>query len=465
MVRSKYQDQTGQLLRSSSQRSPGACAEAKEKKLNESGNHEARKTQTQARWLRKWLRRSAVLVAVVLIGLGVAGRRQIVYFAGSGFTLPAPDGPYAVGRLTWNVDGQGRKEILTEDPNDTRVIRVDVYYPAVADNESARGIYMDRRIVEAATGLPPWAIAPIHVNWQPAAKPQREGGPYPVLLFSPGLDSPPAFYTSLLEHLASRGYIVLALWHPHTTASMLLNDGRIIESSYAGNDAMYEGTDEEQNSARQRVTRLWAEDSVVALDEAVRRNANDQLLEGMFDLTRVGAFGHSFGGQNAAAAMTLDVRILAGLNMDGTAIFQNIFDEGVTGAFAFVYDHFGPPREYLERSGKTEQEWWDEWTERNCAGAIRENASECYIFQIDGVAHEGFASDLTLLRPIFPFAVTEEMVGTIDGLTVLMVETDLIAGFFDKTLSGQDSPILEDPTALHPMLHRGIKDHPTLADH
>ncbi|GMW01660.1 MAG: hypothetical protein AMXMBFR84_27970 [Candidatus Hydrogenedentota bacterium] len=410
------------------------------------------------------LRRIGMIVAALSVvgiaSLAILAQKPIRFIAGGGLHLPAPDGPFAVGRTTWDVVDMDRPELFTVDEADHREIRVDVYYPAVA-TDAEPGPYLDSVIASGVTGVPAIATDIISPNWVANAKPDPSGAPYPVLVFSPGIDGPPVFYTSLLEHLTSRGYVILALWHPYTTSRTLFADGRIVESSFEGYGAMWEGEEATRDKAKQEVSRVWAEDAVTAIDEATKRASEDGPLKGLFDFARLGAFGHSFGGQNAAAAMTLDSRIRAGLNMDGTSVFQPILDQGVTGGFALVSDKSEPPPpEYLAERGITLSEYWANWDERNCPAAVRENASTFYSFQVDGLEHMGFSVDLALFQPLYPFVITQDMVGSVSGMTLLALLTDLVGGFFDEQLSGKVVPLLRDPSSKYPMLHSGINTHP-----
>jgi len=402
-----------------------------------------------------------VLLAVLLLLVVILARGPIAFVLGGGLRLPEPQGPYGVGRATWDAVSTAQLEMFSDAPDDYRKIRVDVYYPAVKDKDARPGVYLDAAIAEAATGVPAIATRPITPNWIPDAPPDRSGAPYPVLVFSPGVDGPPVFYTSLLEHLASRGFIVLALWHPYTNAATLFADGSIAEAVYAGNEAMWEGEEVARDAAKRIVSRVWAEDMSLALDELAHRSESAPDFKALADFDKVGAFGHSFGGQNAAAVMTLDARFRAGLNMDGTTVFEPILTGEVKGPFALVFDEFGPPPQaWLDTKGMTEAQWWDFFCERNCAPALRESASPFYTFQIDGIKHEGFSIDLALLQPLFPFAITPDMVGTIDARESLALLADLIGGFFDKHLRGAEVPLLDNPASIHPALHRGIKGHP-----
>ena len=101
----------------------------------------------------------------------------------------AQPGPDAVGVLETSVS---RPSSTTDD---TRVLEIIVWYPA-----SAGGSFNSS--YEANDGAPAAA-----------------GGPFPVLIFSHGSGGNPAqsiFYTT---HLASHGFVVVALSHPGNTTS------------------------------------------------------------------------------------------------------------------------------------------------------------------------------------------------------------------------------------------------------
>ena len=70
--------------------------------------------------------------------------------------------------------------------------------------------------------------------------------------------------------------------------------------------------------------RWWADDIRFVLNELTRENriGSSRLpFAGRLDLARVGAFGHSAGGQAAAHACQIDRRLRACLNQDGLSGF------------------------------------------------------------------------------------------------------------------------------------------------
>jgi predicted dienelactone hydrolase len=98
------------------------------------------------------------------------------------------------------------------------------------------------------------------------------GGPYPVVIFSHGFSANAVWYSHLLEHLASHGFVVVAPEH--------------IEADWSQNAA----------SVIQR-----PRDVTTAIDYAEESNAPDGALAGLLDLEHIAVVGHSFGGYTALA--------------------------------------------------------------------------------------------------------------------------------------------------------------------
>ncbi|MGW2156863.1 alpha/beta hydrolase family protein [Nonomuraea sp. NPDC001699] len=142
-----------------------------------------------------------------------------------------------------------------------------------------------------------------------------------VLLFSPAYRTMREFGTSLVEDLASHGYVVVTIGHTHE-AQIIEFPGRRLELSRQP----AKPTDDDYALAlqvRQADTRFVL-DALSTLNAKGHLGAEDQHLpsglKGSLDLSRVGMFGHSLGGATAAETMAQDPRILAGVNLDGSII-------------------------------------------------------------------------------------------------------------------------------------------------
>jgi hypothetical protein len=143
----------------------------------------------------------------------------------------------------------------------------------------ATGPFKVERTVQQAFESQPGRIVKLEV-WKPGGV---NRGPFPLLLFSPGLGNKPSQYESQLEDLASHGYIVAALEHPAGASDALAP-----------------------------LASLWAQDILAA-----KRETLGSSLREIIDGRKIGAFGHSLGGRAAAGACQLDTSILACLNQDG----------------------------------------------------------------------------------------------------------------------------------------------------
>jgi predicted dienelactone hydrolase len=139
----------------------------------------------------------------------------------------------------------------------------------------------------------------------------------PVLIFSPGGGLVREIYAAQLEDLASHGFVIAALTHPNDGIVAVYPDGQSItyDAKRWPTIPSFEG---EWNLNQLE----WhARDIRFIVDELERTNRAPGALPfaGHLDLTRVGAFGHSFGGVAAAKACQTDRRIAACLNQDGLA--------------------------------------------------------------------------------------------------------------------------------------------------
>jgi dienelactone hydrolase len=143
-----------------------------------------------------------------------------------------------------------------------------------------------------------------------------------VLLYSHGLGGERTETTALVEDLASRGYIVVTIDHVHDARAVELPDGRVETA------AVPEITDDNELQVTTKAIDSRIADTRFVLDQftAINRGVSPSAeqrplpdgLSGVFDLTRIGMFGHSDGGATTAAAIHIDSRITAAVNLDGT---------------------------------------------------------------------------------------------------------------------------------------------------
>jgi len=257
--------------------------------------------------------------------------------------LPVPSGSAAIGRVTYHWIDSARAEFLDERVSARRELLVDVWYPAARTTRSATAPYlpnlpllrralpdsmMRRRFAPAYALMEAGRLWSHAVEGAPAHCPRRG---CPVLIFSHGGGVDRSFYTAQYEDLASHGYVVAAIAHTFDTHLVVFSNGRVVRYAPQPRDttpldmALPQWRRELQRDARsqayvRRVINMEAGDIRFVIDR-LTRYAQDSGLRAPFvhqlDLTRIGALGHSAGGEAAARGCQLDRRIKACLNQDG----------------------------------------------------------------------------------------------------------------------------------------------------
>lgn len=86
---------------------------------------------------------------------------------------------------------------------------------------------------------------------------------------------------------------------------------------------------------------LWMEDTAFVLDQVEKLNREDvkALFTGRIDTSRIGMFGHSYGGAAAAQMLLKDARIKAAIDMDGTLYGSTVSEMGIGKLFLLIIPH------------------------------------------------------------------------------------------------------------------------------
>lgn len=374
------------------------------------------------------------LAGIVLVAVSVV---YLLVQRSESLTLPAPAGPYPVGRLITTWSDESRWESLGGTPGQHRTLSVWIWYPAEDGGSPVPYMPPDwaraREVDRGIGSLLSQAIDSIHGHATNARLTSR-GGPFPVLVLEPGLGPLISEYTTLAEDLASRGYVVIGL-NPTYSASITVLSGHVIERSPAGTIA----DDATPEQARQRgddLVAVWAADDRFAIDEAVRMNSDvSSPLAGLLDVHHVGLLGHSFGGAAALEACFLDVRCTAAANLDGSpygGVVRTGLDRPVLLILSEPGNNANTPA--MHKSNLD-------------LASIFARAPQGYRVIIRGARHFNFTDFAVEFNPLArPIGV----LGSIDGARGLRIISDYLAAFLDQTLKGHPSPILEGPSKDYP---------------
>lgn len=299
-------------------------------------------------------------------------------------------------------------------------------------------------------------------NAPPATNPKT----FPVVLFSHGGRWTSFAYTSLIEDLASYGYIVVAIEYTYEAAAVAFPDGRVVSYSQKNVDGMDSppGTpyDEMVRKAiswtRERVD-VMAEDQEFVLDQLSRLNSasdGESPLAGSLDLSRVAAIGHSIGGQASARACQVDDRVRACANLDGgtvDGIFLKYPDAlPLSQPFLYMEVPFVPfTPERLNEMNLTPEEWRKQWAS-SVEKQFQNSTHEGYyvVLQSKSLDHLNAFSDGALLAAADPEA------RAIAAHNLSLAEAVVLA-FLDKYLKNERSTILD--SAPHSDPHLKIQEY------
>jgi len=227
-------------------------------------------------------------------------------------TLPEPTGPYRVGI----VDRE-----LRDESRDRRLM-ASVWYPAEEGGAPAPLTHNPDEVMNALadqTGLP--ALLFQHLRYVTLAASESapvltDSDPFPILVFSHGLVGMRLQNSSTLQELASWGYVVVAIDHTDAAAVTVFPDGeaRYYDSERFG---IPSGVEPTKDLTDERMFPVWVADQRFVYDTLETWAVHDPLLANTLDLTRIGSFGHSFGGATALEVCRVDPRCRGSVDLDG----------------------------------------------------------------------------------------------------------------------------------------------------
>jgi dienelactone hydrolase len=277
---------------------------------------------------------------------------------------------------------------------------------------------------------------------------------FPVLLFSPGVSGFVASYSTILTELASHGYVVIGIDHPYdATVARVRTDGAIKEirgGALPGSRSLIlKGPSDKLPERIDQHLSVWVADTIATLNwlEETQKSTDELLLPGIhnLDLSKVGVFGHSYGGATAFHTCNQDSRFKACFNIEGGQV--------------------GPANEYGGECYKnptfqivsSDYPCTDDLV--HFSRAYKQALSDAYFLELKGIKHEAFALDI----PLFSMEAFEELpwlrtymkkyvLGEADPKIIYRIVTRALLGFFGKYLGKASFPsldfIAEDSTVV-----------------
>lgn len=355
--------------------------------------------------------------------------------------LPVPTGAYPIGTVSLHLVDRTRTDPWVPS-HPTRELMAQVWYPARDVVGRSRAPWMAAGALAhfaAGIGVPAGAVRwPQTHAYEAAPVAWHRPGGRPVVLFSPGSGGDRTDCTALAEELASRGFVVVTVDHPHDSGEVQFPDGRIEVRQMPPEQTP--GINLAAVAVRVADVRFVL-DELAAIDRGTDPDAEHRPLPdgfaGAFDLRHVGMFGHSLGGATTVSAMHDDPRVDAGINLDGSMMGPVLTDGLTRPVLLFASQHHGPAND---------PSWALLWS--NLHGPRLD-------LSLQGAEHLSFTDFEVLVPAVAPVAgvppaVVTRQLGTIDPDRAVAVERAYLVAFFDRWLRHRDGRLLDGPAAAFP---------------
>ncbi|MFJ9691600.1 alpha/beta hydrolase family protein [Kitasatospora sp. NPDC101183] len=340
--------------------------------------------------------------------------------------LPAPTGPYAVGEEVIHLTDENRMDpwVPSSGP---RQLAVTMVYPAAAGTGTpapymtlgeAAGI-IERQPVLTRAGVTPENLAAVTTHAFDGARPQH--GKHPLVVLSAAAENPRMMLTSLATDLASHGYVVALVGHTYEDSGETLADGQTAPCVVCDHP---DTTDFDAETAGR------AKDVSFVIDQLTHGNAAWRLAH-LINKHEIGMAGHSLGGAAAAATMIADPRVGAGVDMDGT-----FFPVPTPGQINRPFLMLGRADGHAPGSGGDDAVWKQAW---DAFGGYKKWLT------VTGANHFSFADQNLLQKQAgFPSA------SPLSPERGMEITREYVTAFFDRTLKGIDSPLMDGPSPDNP---------------
>jgi len=355
-------------------------------------------------------------VLVIIIAMGVWVKISLSTPA----TLPAPTGPYAIGRMEFDWVDESRSDPFVSAQK--RELDTFLWYPA-EQSGTKPAVYLRENWERNLQSPILWSTySGVHTNsWEGVPIARTTQKPWPVVVLSTGFGHVPADYTSLAEELASQGYIVASPANTHTGPTVIFPDGRIAKNKDDILDL-------------KRTLRVWADDigTVLKKLESLDADSGSPLFHKL-DFSRVGIIGHSFGGAASAEFCSNQGPCNAGVDMDGS-LFGGAAHNGIRKPFLFLLNEGIPP-------------WWaclriwrkHTWEELHREDMMRFRAAcdpwrNCRIECLPGLRHQNFSDLAVMFRP--PLYWAHPKLGRLSGKQGLEMTRQKVTEFLNQWVRG-----------------------------
>lgn len=266
-------------------------------------------------------------------------------------------------------------------------------------------------------------IGTLSAPWTDKAKPLL-GGPYPVIIYLPGVTGYMQMGSFQTTELAAHEYIVVTLNQPGAVAAVVSPDHQVIigltrqdaasliSPSYRKTDQPLPGGFAKRLAPQISIVPYFAADVPMVIDRLAQINADPaHILHGLLDLDRIGVMGMSLGAIVTAQACAMDARIGGCLMMDAP-VPTDIAGVGLRQPALWISRPAQDQR--LERAASG---GWPEDEIDAQATTIAEalaNSEQGQLVQLHGLFHIDF-TDIPAVQPVLGWLGQSGLTGTLEA--------------------------------------------------
>lgn len=301
-----------------------------------------------------------------------------------------------------------------------RSIVASIYYPVTGCRHKqlepnmppATAQFMDKKF--APYGLPNGTFTSLTVETCKKASTIKHcsSSPLPLVLFSGALGTSRLLYNSMLQSIATAGYLVISVDHPYDADIVEFPNGTIITAANISSDA------DVDLAVTTRVN------DIAFLYQQLHQQPD--FLPGLphtYNVTNTAMIGHSLGGATAASSLLRIPSLLGALNIDGTMFGSILTTPRISQPFMLLG--------HENKTQDTDPSWKTVWP--RVKGWKKE-------FEVKGAAHYGF-SDLPLILSVLGLgdrlgSEIEGVLGRVEGKRMMEITTMYTLAFLDMVLKG-----------------------------
>jgi dienelactone hydrolase len=324
----------------------------------------------------------------------------------------------------------------------SRPLLVRIYYPSVeiqkehpAYLSDTMHLYKEKIVhtynvsskdLEYLDGIRDWAT--------PDAPIDADNSPFPVLFFSPGFLMAAQLYSSLIEEMASHGYVVVAINHTDACWPVMFPDGSspVILPEFAN---VFSNKERSCMQIFDMAQETWIKDV-----EFVLSWLRNQPLTKFLDLSCLGIFGHSFGGSTAIEAARQYEAFRAVVNLDGLLFGPNWDKPFETPSLFVVAEKQLTHEEGLNVGLTTEQ--FDSLLARRSKKVFDQFKDNSFYVTVKNADHASFVDSKLIKSPLLK--------NEHNPLRGIEITRTLLVDFFDQYLRNKKTTVFKKQNLRFP---------------